>query len=403
MSNMNVPLFLEIKNEYTEHLVDTLTPYIYEGLNSIYKEAVKIAEETDCQNKTLLIFQKLLQSVSTWNQIRVEDETVRIKQLSNTSDYLDDLVKAVIKSNIILLAYSNSISNLIGQSFYNSLTTSTFVHRCYTEAAKDAHNNPYLFFHKAEPMDFKRNQIIIQENIKTAVVRAVRKILPISMILKEYLVNSINIIQEPAKVELIGMPLPAPIEPIAPIPKAHVPEAKIQSEKRIDSKLEKEVMNIIKSENAKSDRQKLQEIINIDKLINSIEPKVVAEMSAQKTHSNRVVSSISKKKTSEIKVAPLLVERDDVDDMDIANQRMNVSDKQIMNINFDEQQTNEGTNRKTVSATTMSNRPMPNYGKQNMYTENSERIDPKNIQLIEDYGQEGGYDRKKINSSKRNP
>ena len=42
---MNVALFLEIKNEYSEHLIDTLTPFIYEGLKSLYKDATKIAEE----------------------------------------------------------------------------------------------------------------------------------------------------------------------------------------------------------------------------------------------------------------------------------------------------------------------------------------------------------------------
>ena len=393
MSTMNVPLFLEIKNEYTEHLVDTLTPYIYEGLNSIYKDAVKFAEESNCENKTLLIFQKLLQSVCTWNQIRVEEETIRIKQLSHTSEYLDELVKAVVKSNIILLAYSNTISNLIGQTFYNTLTTSTFVHRCYTEAAKDAHNNPYLFFHKAEPMDFKRNQIIIQDNIKAATVRAISKILPISMILKEYLANSMNIVQEPTKVELMGMP--APVVPDVPIigaqPKIPTNPPKIQSEK----KLEKEVMQMIDTENGKTNQQKIKDIMGIDKLINSIEPKVVAEMSAQKStpNSKKVLSSITKKRTSEIKVAPLLVENDY--DNDIANSRLNASDKQILNINFDDQPTIDGNVRKTVSATTISNRPMPQYGNQSMYTETSERIDPEKVQLIEDYGQDGRKIRRK--------
>jgi hypothetical protein len=232
---MNVALFLEIKNEYSEHLTDILTPYIYEGLTSIYQKAVQISQETNSPKKILIIFQKLLQAVPTWNQSQIENETNRIKQCSNTAEYFDDLVKAVVKSNIILLTYTNSISNVIAQSFYNNFSTSTFIHRCYTESAKDAHNNPYLFYNEVNNLDFKRNQIVVQQNIKAAIPRAVRKILPISMILKEFLVNSINIINEPI-------------------------EAKPFSGN-------KEIIEAIKTESGKTDKDKIKTIMNIDKII----------------------------------------------------------------------------------------------------------------------------------------
>ena len=388
---MNVALFLEIKNEYTEHLVDTLTPYIYEGLSSIYKKAVELAKESDRDDRTLLIFQKLLQSVNSWNQLNIEEETNRIKQLSNTADYLDDLVKAVIKSNVILLAYSNSISNMIGQTFYNGLTTSTFIHRCYTECAKDAHNNPYLFFHDVAPMDFKRNQIIIQQHVQSAIVKAIRKILPISMILKEYLINSINIINEPPKVELMGMPA-GPMENIVPVdtlPKAD--PSRIASEKKLNPGLEKEVMKIIRSEGIKSDKEKIQAIMNIDKLITSMEPNRQEEFS-----SKRVLSSISKHRNPELMIAPHLLEQDDNNDDDAFNANLGPSDRKVINIDFDAQPTVEGsTNKKTLSGTSMSGKPAPKYTNANrMYTETSERIDPNKVNLIEDYGPQVGGSRR---------
>ena len=370
----NIPLFLEIKNEYTEHLVDTLTPYVYEGLNSIYRGAVKAAEDSNATDKTLIIFQKLLQSVATWNQIKIDEEANRIKQLSNTADYLDDLVKAVIKSNIILLSYSNTVSNVIGQSFYNNLSTSSFVHRCYTECAKDAHNNPYLFYHDANPLDLKRNQIIIQQNIQSAITRAVRKILPISMILKEYLVNSINIFNEPPKVELVGGPQPAVegqaggIGPIAPpLAPGIVPMvAGIVN----DPKLDKEVMNMIKSEHAKSDKQKVKDIMNLDKIINSIDkPKVPhipkAEPEPTSPH----------------------------------NQKLTKSDKNILNIDFDKEKTVEGSTKESTPQTTISNKPQPKLAGY----EASERVDPDKVDIIEDYGngQNGGWKNKK-GSKKKN-
>lgn len=399
---MNVALFLEIKNEYTEHLVETLTPYIYEGLTSIYKEAVRLAEETKYEDKILIIFQKLLQSINTWSQIRISEETTRIKQLSNTSDYLDDLIKAVIKSNIILLAYSNSISNIICQSFYNSLTTSTFIHRCYTECGKDAHNNPYLFFHDIDPMDYKRNQIIIHQHIQSGINRAIRKILPISMILKEYLVNSVNIMMEPPKVELVGtggniietMPPAQPEIPTKPIISTGGAAPNLSD--KLDSKLENEVMKLIKTESNKSEKQKIQTIMNLDKIITSLEQPKLSDVKPAFSSNKKVLSSISK---NDILNVPHMMERDRNDDVnDFIHNQFGQSDKNIVNINFDEEPTMvSGSNKKTVSATTLNGRGMPGRTGMKMNPETSERVDPSRISLIEDYGNQIGG-RRKLNS-----
>lgn len=364
---MNVTLFLEIKEEYTEHLIDTLTPFIYEGLNSIYQEAVKSADDANSKDKTLLIFQKFLLAVNGWNQIRIEKETTRIKQLSNTADYLDDLVRAVMKTNIILLTYSNTISNMIGQTFYNTINTATFIHRCYTECAKDAHNNPYLFYHDITPMDLKRNQIIIQQNIRNGVIRAIRKMLPISMILKEYLVNSINIIQEPPKIELVGTPkIEQIIPPVGPgltgllSPSRKQLEEKPKSEKnpKIDPKIEREVMNIIKTEDLKTDKEKLRAIMNIDKIITNIENSGPGLVSPRM---NEMIDM-------PVEPAP------------------NISEQKIFNRSSQDP-------KKSVSPTVISNNPVVLL-KSSRANELSERVDPNKIELIEEYGQFGGKKRK---------
>ena len=172
---MNVALFIEIKNEYTEHLVDTISPFICEGFISIYKDACKMAEQANAKDKTLNTFQVLLHQIEKWNQIRIQAETTRIKQSSGTNEYLDDLVKAVIKSNIILLSYSNNISNIIAQTFYNNFSTANFIHRCYVECAKDAYNNPFIFYHDVSEMEYKRNQMLVEQMIDHGIVRAVQK------------------------------------------------------------------------------------------------------------------------------------------------------------------------------------------------------------------------------------
>lgn len=302
---MNVVLFLETRNQYHEILVGTIAPYVREGLNSIYREAMGLAEKSGRRDETLEIFQTMLRGVEKWNQDMIMKETVRIKRMSGTEEYFDNLVKAVIKSNIIVLTCTNTISNVIGQTFYNNFRTETLIHRCYIESAKDIHNNPFLFDHDAPSAEIKKCQVIVNQIVEKCIGRSINKVLPIASILNEYLVNSVNILPEPAKVELINQygqmvpPMMSQYQPqyqptkfntfnpqvAAPIFQASIIDVKQnevidkksdkRSEKKpveIDNKLNKEIMNIINSEQKQSEHEKIQKIIAIDRAIASITP-----------------------------------------------------------------------------------------------------------------------------------
>ena len=370
---MNVALFLEIKQEYTEHLIDILTPFIYEGLSTFYKQAVDISEAEKTTDKILLIFQKLLLTVDGWTQHRIEEETNRIKQMSGTSEYLDDLVRGVIKSNIILLTYSNNVSNLIAQTFYNSLSTANLIHRCYIECAKDAHNNPFLFYHDVQPMDLKRNQILIEKNIQTAIVRGIRKILPIGLILKEYLANSVNIICEPPHIELIGQEQPKVPDPMAPMPKndpivspkgAKTPlkpatptkvQPQIPAQPKSDpkTKMEKDIMKMVKTENEKSDKEKVKALIQMNKIVNADIKKPSQKGGIEKS----------------VGYTP--------------NKKLNKSDKAIININFNDDSSEDHSSKSSSkTVTSMSDKPHTKHIK-----------DPKS-DYIEEYGMPTDYVKK---------
>lgn len=372
---MNVSLFLEIRDEFTEHLIDTLTPFINEGLGSFYKEAVDISEKNGKNEKVLIIFQTLLLDIEGWTQYKSDEETNRIKQASGAGDYLDDLVKSVIKSNIILLTYSNTISNAIAQSFYNTLSTSALIHRCYIECAKDAHNNPFLFYHAVDPMDIKRNQIIIEKNIQKAITRGIRKILPIGLILKEYLANSINIINEPPQVELVQIlgttVLPVTIQPaLEPVIGFEVkpelkPEAnsEVKMEIKSDKQLDKQVMKMVKNENEKSDRDKVRALMKLEKALNSaVSDNNDFPQRGGKSRNYAHILDEDKNKSSEYS----------------PNKKLNKSDRAVININFNTDSDTDNSNVKNSSSKTMSSFS-ENPGTKNVGRRNG----PK---FIEEYG-----------------
>ena len=94
---------VETKIEYTNQIINILTPYLFEGIYSIYQSAIKISETNNKKTAIIKIFQDVLKQVPNWNQTMLINETNRILQKSNKSEIINDLIKAVIKSNIMIL------------------------------------------------------------------------------------------------------------------------------------------------------------------------------------------------------------------------------------------------------------------------------------------------------------
>ncbi len=147
---------VETKNEYTTHLINILTPLIFEGLQSIYIEAKDIAGP----DNVLKIFQSFLKRVPKWNQSIIEKETNRIINSSHSYGWLNDLIKATLKANLIVLIFNPTIKtqNKIDNSFYQNINIHDFIHKVYIECARDIWNNPYLLYHNYQPIEIKRNQ-----------------------------------------------------------------------------------------------------------------------------------------------------------------------------------------------------------------------------------------------------
>lgn len=190
---------VEIKNIYMTHLINIVTPSIYEGIKSVYIHAIKIHDIMVEEGKIdpssvspgiLKIFQTCLKEIPSLNNNSIENETNRIKNDSKCSDWFDDLIKAVVKSHIKLLIFDGKCKTTIDEelkNYHNKIETKDFVHKCYIEVARLLYNSPELFWHEFPPLEIKRNQKEVYELIKIATGEAIRKILPNKLILQEYL------------------------------------------------------------------------------------------------------------------------------------------------------------------------------------------------------------------------
>lgn len=194
--NYNEKNIVETKNEYTTFLVNIITPLLYEGIKSMYIYSLeshnKLANNTDSQNINgpLKIFQMCLKEIPALSHQIIENETRRIKEFSKCSEWFDNLVKATIKSNIILLTYTpGKTTSLSNSKFHETIDIHNFIHKCYIESAKAFYNNPELFWHEYSALEIKRNQKEAYKIIKLSIMEAIRKMLPIQSILTEYLSN----------------------------------------------------------------------------------------------------------------------------------------------------------------------------------------------------------------------
>ena len=175
-------ILIERKKEYTIQLVNILSPFVFEGFNSIYKEA-----ETKFPKCVLKNFQLFLRDIKKWKQSRIDNETDRILEKSNSRFLLPDLFRAVLKSSIHLLIAKESDYEP-DRSLYDNISIQSFIYNVYLECARKFWNDPYSFsISKLTPKEIKINQRKIMDYIKDAIENAIRAILPMSFILKTYL------------------------------------------------------------------------------------------------------------------------------------------------------------------------------------------------------------------------
>ena len=144
MSHFYERNIIEIKNEYEKFLTNVLTPLLYEGLISIYANAkdyhIDIEEKAkvtpNIQVPSILkIFQIFMKNTPSWNANTISTETSRIKEKSKCSGWFEELIQAVIKSNIVLLTFnvSNKESDIVNQKYHQKIRSEDFIHKCYIE------------------------------------------------------------------------------------------------------------------------------------------------------------------------------------------------------------------------------------------------------------------------------
>jgi hypothetical protein len=174
---------VDAKTEYTNQLINILTPHIFDGILSIYGDAVDINEQCINSNSVLKQFQLLPGQIPKWSKEILKEEVDRIK-LESKCDWIEDLVTAVFVSHTKILT---SIKNNNKKINLKIPKLENFIHKCYIDNARYFFKNTYLFNIDVSKIERQRNRREAEISVSKNINETIRKELPVKHILREYL------------------------------------------------------------------------------------------------------------------------------------------------------------------------------------------------------------------------
>ena len=190
MDDFNVSALHESKNEWGARLLTILTPLIVEGFKSIFDESLALCKTNNELDKYLMTFQNFISRIPKWNPTIIENEKKRICDKSGCS-YLDDLITCV---HIIQLKLLTAVRAGTKQKKVDIQIPKfeDFIHKVYIHVARKIYKNVYLFEANIPPLQTQKNHRELEVIIQECILNAVRESIPIDMILRAYLDETIE-------------------------------------------------------------------------------------------------------------------------------------------------------------------------------------------------------------------
>jgi Family of unknown function (DUF5764) len=203
MDGQEISVYGEAKGEYTRQLCVFLAPCLETYFLRLLDEARSQAESSQ---KYLWTFQNLLQCIPDWNQDKVVRET-EVIQKDCKCDYLEELLTAVF------IAHTKVLSAIRLSTKQKKLQITIpkidhFLHRVLSECARTLWTNAFLFVDTSS-IEKQKNLRQVSGLIHDSILQAIRGLLPVRTILREYLHEDDEEGETPAV---------APSTAIAPVP-----------------------------------------------------------------------------------------------------------------------------------------------------------------------------------------
>ena len=175
----NVATYSEARSEYTKQLATFIVPTIIQWFQALW------ARNAGDRQRCLSLFQNECEEVGRWNQDRIHDE-VRVLIERSGCDYMEELMTAVfIAHTKVLTAVRLSTKQKKLSIVVPKLDH--FIHRIFRESARTFWKSPFLFMDGGNVMERQKNILQVEALAADAITTAVRGLLPVKQILRDYM------------------------------------------------------------------------------------------------------------------------------------------------------------------------------------------------------------------------
>ena len=175
----NTATYSEARSEYTKQMATFLVPSLVGWFQTLWSR--NGADKSRC----LSLFQNECEEVARWNQDRIHDE-VRVILEKSGCDYMEELMTAVFVAHTKVL----TAIRLSTKQKKLSITVPKldhFIHRIFRESSRAFWKTPFLFMDTGSVVDRQKNILQVEALTAEAITTAVRGLLPVKQILKDYL------------------------------------------------------------------------------------------------------------------------------------------------------------------------------------------------------------------------
>lgn len=183
MSDSIASVYSEARSEYTKQLCTFLVPAYFKFFLGQLDRAREMS--TSEPRKFLWHFQSLLNEIPDWNMEKVSTEIGKL-QTASGCDYLEDLLTAVF------IAHTKVLTAIRVNSKQKKVQITVpkvehFLFKALCESAKLLWGSTFLFRENATSVERQQNYRTIEGLIAEGVTQAVRAMVPVKSILKDFM------------------------------------------------------------------------------------------------------------------------------------------------------------------------------------------------------------------------
>lgn len=182
------------RDQWSERLSAIMTPYLCEGIKSIFNKALRVCEEENEPNEYLKTFQKLLANVSAWSPTIVREEVARIEEKSGCT-YLSEMVTGICVSRVRMLSNGRAGPRQKGVTI-SVPPLDLFVHKVYINIARKIYMHTFLFEQNISPIQKQKNDRNMDRLVAQCVYETVWDFIPEKELLRALLSEDQDHVEE---------------------------------------------------------------------------------------------------------------------------------------------------------------------------------------------------------------